>query len=36
MAPTAIRDNEPAKAAVRAMLLNPLAELSRECEQAQK
>jgi hypothetical protein len=33
---TAIRDNEPAKAAVRVLLLNPLAELSRECEQAKK
>ncbi len=32
----AIRDNEPAKAAVRAMVLNPLAELSRECEQTEK
>jgi hypothetical protein len=32
----AIRGNEPAKAAVRVMLLNPLAELSRECAQAEK
>ena len=29
----AIRDNEPAKAAVRVMLLDPVAALSRECEQ---
>lgn len=33
---TAIRDSEPAKAAVRALLLNPLSELSRECTDAGK
>jgi len=32
----AIRDNEPAKAAVRVMLLDPVAVLSRECAQAQR
>jgi lipopolysaccharide biosynthesis protein len=32
----AIRGNEPAKAVVRVLLLNPLAELSRECAQAEK
>jgi hypothetical protein len=35
-AATAIRHNEPAKALVRAVLLNPLAELSRSCLEAEK
>ena len=32
----AIRDNEPAKAAVRAILLDPLAALSRSCIEGEK
>jgi len=32
----AVRDSEPAKAAVRTMLLNPLAEISRSCLEEDK
>ena len=35
-AATAVRHNEPAKAALRAVLLDPLSNLSKACADAEK